>query len=230
MSILHVHWQQQAAAVNATSVEDSEEDLDAYEDALEEQDSDGAKSEIFAEWCIDDIDNSATDEQIESIVMAAMAEIQSIDPAMSLWDTGAQCGLKNSRKGFIGRIAESFKRLVGFNGKNTKPHGEGTHEVILETDEGSAHNLVTNEPLVEGAPINITSAPQCFSQGYGAIHNVQGTLTMKSGRVIELNKGEQGAFRKACRKTVHAKFLAQHPDLQDEYGAVKAKLQTLRGK
>ncbi|HCH63430.1 MAG: C4-dicarboxylate ABC transporter substrate-binding protein [Deltaproteobacteria bacterium] len=48
--------------------------------------------------------------------------------------------------------------------------------------------------------------------------------------VIELNKEERGAFRKACRKEVHAKFLAQHPALQDEYGAVKTKLQTMRGK
>jgi TRAP-type C4-dicarboxylate transport system substrate-binding protein len=48
--------------------------------------------------------------------------------------------------------------------------------------------------------------------------------------VIELSKEERGVFRKACRKTVHSQYLAQHPDLQDEYGAVKAKLQAMRGK
>lgn len=48
--------------------------------------------------------------------------------------------------------------------------------------------------------------------------------------VVELSSEERSAFRKMCRKEVHAKFLAQHPDLQDEYGSVKAKLQKMRGK
>ena len=48
--------------------------------------------------------------------------------------------------------------------------------------------------------------------------------------VIELSTEERGAFRKSCRKTVHAKFLAQHPELQDEYAAVKGQLQSMRGK
>ncbi len=48
--------------------------------------------------------------------------------------------------------------------------------------------------------------------------------------VVELTADERSAFRKACRKEVHAKFLAQHPDLQDEYAAVKTKLQSMRGK
>lgn len=48
--------------------------------------------------------------------------------------------------------------------------------------------------------------------------------------VVKLSKEERAVFKKACRKEVHAKFLAQHPDLQDEYAAVKAKLQSMRGK
>ena len=47
-------------------------------------------------------------------------------------------------------------------------------------------------------------------------------------KVTELSTEERAAFRKACRKTVHAKFLAQHSDLQDEYAAVKTKLQSMR--
>ena len=46
--------------------------------------------------------------------------------------------------------------------------------------------------------------------------------------VTELSSEERAGFRKSCRKEVHAKFLAQHTDLQDEYAAVKTKLQSMR--
>jgi len=57
-----------------------------------------------------------------------------------------------------------------------------------------------------------------------------GAIRDSGVEVVELTSEERSAFRKSCRKEVHAKFLAQHPDLQDEYAAVKSKLQSMRGK
>ena len=55
------------------------------------------------------------------------------------------------------------------------------------------------------------------------------TAISESGvQVTELTSEERSAFKRSCRKEVHAKFLAQHSDLQDEYAAVKTKLQSMR--
>ncbi len=98
--------------------------------------------------------------------------------------------------------------------------------------------IVYGKGFYEGLPADLQTIVMANRQaeadkGRKAVRALESSLIKTIGdmgtEVIELTDEERGAFRQACRKEVHAKFLAQHPDLQDEYGAVKAKLQTMRG-
>jgi TRAP-type C4-dicarboxylate transport system substrate-binding protein len=99
--------------------------------------------------------------------------------------------------------------------------------------------IMYGKSFYEGLPADLQTIVMAnhkaeAARGRTSVRDLEAQLLSAIGEsgveVIELTSEERSAFRKACRKTVHAKFLAQHPELQDEYAAVKGQLQGMRGK
>ena len=97
--------------------------------------------------------------------------------------------------------------------------------------------VVYSKPFIDSLPADLRTIvlkdPQGEARkGRQGVRSLESSLldTMRSmgKQVIELDEEQQKAYRNAVRQKVHAAFLADHPELQGQYAAVKQKLQSVQ--
>jgi hypothetical protein len=79
--------------------------------------------------------------------------------------------------------------MVGLGGR-AENSGEATVERMLQTTTETVHNMQTLSPLIPSSPVNIISAGEQFALGYGALHNISGTVTFNTGESVTVRADE----------------------------------------